>query len=120
MCVKRVWALRSAGPSIVASYQLEPLSALTSTRVIFPRPLQAIPATGHQPFVITAGKVGEVITDFASTSKLKIRAFPSGRGSVYLDVSHRVIQGCVPSSRRRRSEEHTSELQSLRHLVCRL
>src|SRR5471030_3482338 len=27
---------------------------------------------------------------------------------------------CGPSGRSRRSEEHTSELQSLRHLVCRL
>src|SRR5437899_4310608 len=26
----------------------------------------------------------------------------------------------LPSGERRRSEEHTSELQSLRHLVCRL
>src|ERR1035438_1958477 len=28
--------------------------------------------------------------------------------------------GCHPGSVRNRSEEHTSELQSLRHLVCRL
>src|SRR5262245_63296929 len=27
---------------------------------------------------------------------------------------------CTPRGRNRRSEEHTSELQSLRHLVCRL
>src|SRR5258705_13752378 len=27
---------------------------------------------------------------------------------------------CMPALHRRRSEEHTSELQSLRHLVCRL
>src|SRR5258705_6656488 len=35
-----------------------------------------------------------------------------------------VISTCLPSNRdspvARRSEEHTSELQSLRHLVCRL
>src|SRR5437899_12352600 len=29
-------------------------------------------------------------------------------------------QGCDPRPQRKRSEEHTSELQSLRHLVCRL
>src|SRR5437899_12007935 len=29
-------------------------------------------------------------------------------------------RSCIPASRSPRSEEHTSELQSLRHLVCRL
>src|SRR5947199_8079639 len=35
---------------------------------------------------------------------------------------HRSCRRCHPRSgwHRRRSEEHTSELQSLRHLVCRL
>src|SRR5436853_4494446 len=37
---------------------------------------------------------------------------------------HQASQGCGTcpgwTPRRRRSEEHTSELQSLRHLVCRL
>src|SRR5436853_5285568 len=32
----------------------------------------------------------------------------------------RADRGSSPTSRRGRSEEHTSELQSLRHLVCRL
>src|SRR5436853_4816133 len=31
-----------------------------------------------------------------------------------------VPQWCDPAHKVRRSEEHTSELQSLRHLVCRL
>src|ERR1035441_10932459 len=30
------------------------------------------------------------------------------------------IRGATPPTRNNRSEEHTSELQSLRHLVCRL
>src|SRR5205814_4875156 len=30
------------------------------------------------------------------------------------------LEMVTPEERRRRSEEHTSELQSLRHLVCRL
>src|SRR5262245_64561312 len=30
------------------------------------------------------------------------------------------LPGCLPSPAAPRSEEHTSELQSLRHLVCRL
>src|SRR5688500_14639604 len=39
--------------------------------------------------------------DLASMTKLKILAVPSFSGSVYLDVSQRVIHGCVPSSSRR-------------------
>src|ERR1035438_5753280 len=31
-----------------------------------------------------------------------------------------IVGGMLPYSRMTRSEEHTSELQSLRHLVCRL
>src|ERR1039458_10544463 len=31
-----------------------------------------------------------------------------------------ILLGVIPKARRHRSEEHTSELQSLRHLVCRL
>src|SRR5438045_6639539 len=40
----------------------------------------------------------------------------------YLVAEHHVDQIVIPSLGRelRRSEEHTSELQSLRHLVCRL
>src|SRR5947199_1974540 len=33
---------------------------------------------------------------------------------------HRQLTASLPAQRRGRSEEHTSELQSLRHLVCRL
>ena len=51
--------------------------------------------------MIVAGNDGDVITDFASTSKLKMRALPPRSGSEYFDVSHRVIHGCVPSSSRR-------------------
>src|SRR5690348_18223778 len=35
-------------------------------------------------------------------------------------VSHRFPAGCAPLSSKLRSEEHTSELQSPVHLVCRL
>src|SRR5262245_63604555 len=42
-------------------------------------------------------------------------------GSVAIDLLLKVVDGYTdPSSPRWRSEEHTSELQSLRHLVCRL
>src|SRR3989442_3312591 len=36
------------------------------------------------------------------------------------DTGLRAPRGAVPGERRRRSEEHTSELQSRPHLVCRL
>src|SRR5438045_5018618 len=36
------------------------------------------------------------------------------------DALDREIIGCEERREERRSEEHTSELQSLRHLVCRL
>src|SRR5215212_12151075 len=40
---------------------------------------------------------------------------PGSRSSISADPS-----GCSGRARPERSEEHTSELQSLRHLVCRL
>src|ERR1035438_3351269 len=41
--------------------------------------------------------------------------------SIQSDVAPRLLlQHSVPGARHPRSEEHTSELQSLRHLVCRL
>src|SRR5262245_65264511 len=45
-------------------------------------------------------------------------------GSVFASFSAKAISSVVhfgaPTRRKLRSEEHTSELQSLRHLVCRL
>src|SRR5947199_10779724 len=53
-------------------------------------------------------------TLFRSLATTRLPAPASLRGS-----TRRAL--CVESSlRRKRSEEHTSELQSLRHLVCRL
>src|SRR5205814_10656397 len=49
-------------------------------------------------------------------------ALPAGRVSAHLRFFEMMV-GTVSSRRRLdnpRSEEHTSELQSLRHLVCRL
>src|SRR5258708_30672741 len=44
-----------------------------------------------------------------------------GRGLSPLDEFHKeAIQRAEPASQRARSEEHTSELQSPDHLVCRL
>src|SRR5437899_6926163 len=46
-----------------------------------------------------------------------------GRSRCEIAAANGAISGCTSSQLivgRRRSEEHTSELQSLRHLVCRL
>src|SRR5947199_10102721 len=42
------------------------------------------------------------------------------RVSLICSLQSMLIAGCVYITSRLRSEEHTSELQSLRHLVCRL
>src|SRR5205814_8589261 len=59
-------------------------------------------------------------------------ALPISAGATIVMITHdtgladqlprqiRVLDGEVISDRTKRSEEHTSELQSLRHLVCRL
>src|ERR1035438_2228397 len=47
----------------------------------------------------------------------KLRAVVVG---LDLELRHRVHRGNVVDAADARSEEHTSELQSLRHLVCRL
>src|SRR5205809_7974854 len=118
----RVWHLGSTGCCSSAGSHCFPPSVLTSTLVIRPRPLHAIPLISHQPRSrrIT-GYAGNVMIDFASMTKLNMRAVPSPNGSVYFDVSSRVMNGRSAKRRRStRSEEHTSELQSRLHLVCRL
>src|ERR1035441_6469422 len=45
---------------------------------------------------------------------------PSGRRQFRLDMVFDLPSGLVLVAEYDRSEEHTSELQSLRHLVCRL
>src|SRR6185369_16037902 len=101
-CWNRVWALDNGVPCSCAGYHVRPASVLTSTRVIFPRPLHASPLIGHQPAPGSfCGYDGDVMMDFASMSKLKMRAFSPGSGSVYFDVSHRVMKGSAASSIRR-------------------
>src|SRR5437899_11439413 len=54
-------------------------------------------------------------------SKFLLSWIAHTRGSVSASrVSRAKVRSVEPSSTKRRSEEHTSELQSLRHLVCRL
>src|SRR5205814_4182019 len=43
-------------------------------------------------------------------------SYGAAKGQIYPTVA---LNGTVTAIRRTRSEEHTSELQSLRHLVCR-
>src|SRR5437899_10240031 len=45
---------------------------------------------------------------------------PSTKGSKAASSTFGSGSACATSPDKRRSEEHTSELQSLRHLVCRL
>src|SRR5947199_5928290 len=58
----------------------------------------------------------------ARTSRLALRegALPPPPHRPLGPWPTRGTRGTQPASPRRRSEEHTSELQSLRHLVCRL
>src|SRR5262245_49071915 len=45
---------------------------------------------------------------------------PAARGAIAFSCGSLARRGCPRGLRGQRSEEHTSELQSLRHLVCRL
>src|SRR5438045_7801601 len=60
---------------------------------------------------------------FNDTATTEIYTFPTRRSSDLgrCAMAHKLFVGGLPfSTSRTRSEEHTSELQSLRHLVCRL
>src|SRR5437899_1168714 len=63
---------------------------------------------------------GLQVTD-TKQSTIEVRALVSGTDpSKTFDLRCEVREGLIEFLRRDRSEEHTSELQSLRHLVCRL
>src|SRR5437899_4635728 len=94
-----------SSPFLSVSFMLRrpPLSTLFPYTTLFRSDLSAPVArrsrlNGHSP------------APPASTSPDALRRPPSGRPGE---------PGFAPPTRRR-SEEHTSELQSLRHLVCRL
>src|SRR5258705_805802 len=57
--------------------------------------------------------------DLAAGQHIGARAVGRARGAV-LGLAGRVLRGLGATRAANRSEEHTSELQSLRHLVCRL
>src|SRR5205814_4004277 len=69
-------------------------------------------------FSFFAALIGRAITGSSPRTFLSVMMYSRGSlrdGSSYMMSSMRLSTSC-----RRRSEEHTSELQSLRHLVCRL
>src|SRR5882672_1538272 len=101
MYSNRVCAYGCAFPRFACS-QVFPPSTLTSTRVILPRPVHAMPVMGHQPAPRSfSGYAGLVMMDFASITKLNWRDVPSGNGSVYFTVSSRDIFGSLMTLRRR-------------------
>src|SRR5437899_9634992 len=63
--------------------------------------------------VVGAGNVG-------ATAAQRLAEQELARAVVLVDVIEGVPQGKALDQWESRSEEHTSELQSLRHLVCRL
>src|SRR5689334_16009155 len=97
----RVWHLGSTGCWRTAGDQVLPPFVDTSTRVMRPRPLHARPVMSHQPRPVSvAGNAGNVMIDLASMTNENIRAVPLDNGSVYFDVSSRVMN--VPSANSRR------------------
>src|SRR2546425_7944420 len=53
-------------------------------------------------------------------SELHLQSIPASRLAIYVDQTIGRAHLSPPIGRRLRSEEHTSELQSLAYLVCRL
>src|SRR6266850_24358 len=98
---KRVCAFDSTGSCNLAAVHVAPPSVLTSTRWIFPDPDHAMPLTSTQPRLTVTGYAGYVMSERGSMRKLKMRAVPSAIGSVYFDVSSRVMNGRSDSSMRR-------------------
>src|ERR1035441_7471632 len=68
--------------------------------------------------VADSARYPRMTTEELRSTFLVDRLFVPGRIDLaYIDLDRTVVGSAVPLDR---SEEHTSELQSLRHLVCRL
>jgi hypothetical protein len=70
-----------------------PPSVEMSTREIRPAPVHAMPEISTQPRSSRFGKAGAVMSERASMRKLNCRAVPLAKGSVYFEVSSRVMNG---------------------------
>src|SRR5258705_9702249 len=91
---------------------LFPYTTLFRSSPVPPGPIASCRGqTGHN------GSSGELRA--SETAEAYARGCPD-RKSTRLNSSHLGISYAVFCLRQSRSEEHTSELQSLRHLVCRL
>src|ERR1035441_576474 len=93
-------------------------------------------STLHAQSAVTTGSIRGVVTDqsgavlVSASVQVQRQATgtttnrPSNREGVFvfpsLEVGEYQVRVTAPGFRPARSEEHTSELQSLRHLVCRL
>src|ERR1035438_5810334 len=76
-----------------------------------PNPAMEQTSLINSPFQVVASVGACSMTDEGALLVASMRSVVSGRPSGYADCAERFSA---------RSEEHTSELQSLRHLVCRL
>src|SRR5437899_768221 len=97
-----------------ASMNLDELTPLQLVELMNQEDSRVIPAIASQAVAIAQGI--EMVTERlrAGGRLIYVGAGTSGRLGV-LDATE-----CPPTFNSPRSEEHTSELQSLRHLVCRL
>src|SRR5262245_63957339 len=91
---------------------LFPYTTLFRSRFIVTAVTPGNPSTGPTGFQISAPPSVFTSTHCASLSATSTLSLPSAGAGRPVSV--------VQKLNRRRSEEHTSELQSLRHLVCRL
>src|SRR5262245_63424556 len=90
------------------------LESIRSQRPSISQSISAVPFTGGAP-IITVSVVQDP-RNFLSTSWF----FPGSVHFFIFAISLAMSGGSCGPRAKRRSEEHTSELQSLRHLVCRL
>src|SRR5262245_5882465 len=105
----------SLGRSRVAAYVLAIDQGTTCTRAILFRALTSIASQAQREFPQHSPADGEVEhepEDLWSTTLATARSAMRDAGASARDIV------AIGIANQRRSEEHTSELQSLRHLVC--
>src|ERR1035441_3429881 len=94
---------------------------------IRPQPVSSYDGTGDLPMLRTRRRLLQAVTiwpAFHALQAARKEFWESKDPANWSDEEKRILLGQSPWARegivRFRSEEHTSELQSLRHLVCRL